>query len=58
MAGTNNLFDKKNEGLMGPVETSDELCYLIQKLKFYRFHVLILELVSRRGKAEIYARVN
>ena len=58
MAGTNNLFDKKNKRLMGPVETSDELFYLIQKLKFYRLHVSILELISRRGKAETYARVN
>ena len=58
MARTNNLFDKKNKRLMGPVETSDEMFYLIQKLKFYCLHVSILELISRRGKAETYARVN
>ena len=58
IARTNNLFEKKNERLMGPVETSDEMFHLIQKLKFYRLHVSILELISRRGKAETCARVN
>ena len=43
---------------MGPLETSDEMFYLIQKLKFYLLHVSILEPISRRGKAETYARVN
>ena len=57
MVGTNNLFDRKNERLMGPVETSDDLFYFIQKLMFYRLYGSILELISRRGKAETYARV-
>ena len=34
MGGTNNLFDKRNKPLMGPTETSDEMFYLIEKLKF------------------------
>ena len=58
IAGTNNLFDKKNERLMGPVETSDKIFYFFQKLKFNRLHVSILELISRRGKADTLASVN
>ena len=34
MAGTNRLFDKRNKPPMGPIETSDWMYYLIEKLKF------------------------
>ena len=34
MADTKNLYDN-NKRLMGPVETSDEMYYLLQKLKFH-----------------------
>ena len=53
MAGSNNLSDKKNERLMGPVETSDEMAYLILKLKFYRFLVSIFKLLVDVGSGHI-----
>ena len=50
MAGTNNLYDKNNLRLMGPVETSDEMYYLVQKLKFHSIRVAIMELIDRKGE--------
>ena len=35
MAGTNNLFDKNDRPLMGPIETSDKIYFLIEKFKFH-----------------------
>ena len=35
MAGTNNLFDKRNEPLMGPIETSDEMCSISLKYRLW-----------------------
>ena len=58
MAGTNNLFDKENKRLMGPVETSDEMHYLITKLQFEGFNVGIMRLISRKGKHETIHKVN
>ena len=58
MACTNNLFNKQNRQLMGPVETSDELYYLAQKLLFEGLNVGIMELIPRRGHENIINRTN
>ena len=47
MAGTNNLFDKNNHPLMGPIE----MYFLIEKLQFHNFKVSIIALISRRDKS-------
>ena len=36
MARTSKLFNKRNKPLMWPIETSDEMCFLIKKLEFYK----------------------
>ena len=58
MAGTNNLFDKRKKPLMGYIATSDEMYYLIEKLKFYKFKVTIMALINRKGKWKIISEVN
>ena len=58
MAGTNNLFDKRNKPLMGPIEISDEMYYLIEKLKFYKFKVTIMALINQKDKWKIIKKVN
>ena len=50
MGGTNNLFDRENRRLMGPVETADQMYYLIRILKFHGYNVELMELSSRRDK--------
>ena len=52
MAGTNNLFDKRNKPLMGPFETSDEMYYLIEKLKFCKFKVTITARLRHKRQLE------
>ena len=52
MGGTNNLYDKAGARLMGPVETSDEMFYLVQMLKFDGFNVGIIKLVGRKKKSK------
>ena len=58
MAGTNNLFDKRTKPLMGPIDTSDEMYCLIEKLKFYNFKVTIMTLINRKDKWKIIKKVN
>ena len=58
MTGTNNLFDKENLQLMGPVETSDELFYLARKLLFDGINVGIMELIPRKGREKMINRAN
>ena len=58
MAGTNNLFDKRHKPLMGAVETSDEMYYLVEKLKFYKFKVTIMALINRKDKWKVIQKVN
>ena len=58
MAGTNNLFDKRNKPLIGPIETSDEMYCLIEKLKFYKLKLFIMALVNRKVKWKIIKKVN
>ena len=36
---------------MGPIETSDEVYFLNEKLKFHNFNVSIMALISRRAKS-------
>ena len=52
VAGTNNLFDKRNKPLIGPIETTDEMYHLIEKFKFYKFRVTIMALTNRKDKLE------
>ena len=58
MADTNNIFDKRNKPLMGLIETSDEMYYLIEKLKFYKFKVTITALINPKDKWKIVKKVN
>ena len=58
MAGTNNLFDKPNKPLMAPIETSDEMYYPTEKLKFYKFKITIMALNNRKNKWKIIKKVN
>ena len=51
MAGTNNLFEKNDRPLMGPIEKSDEIYFLIEGLKFHNFKGSIMALISRRDKS-------
>ena len=58
MAGTNNLFDKNDRPLMGPIETSDKIYFLIEKFKFHNFKVSIMALISRRDKSAAIKKLN
>ena len=58
MAGTNNFFDKLNKPLMGHIETSDEMYYLFEKLKFYKFKATIRALFDQKGKWKFISKVN
>ena len=49
-ACTNNLFDKNDRPLMGPIEKSDEMYFLNEKLIFHIFKVSIMALISRQDK--------
>ena len=43
---------------MGPIETTDGINYLIEKLKFYKLTVTILALINRKDKWKIINKVN
>ena len=51
MGDTNNLYNKTGARLMGAVETSDEIFYLVQKLESEGFKVGIMKFIGRQGKA-------
>ena len=57
MAGTNNLFDKNYHPLMGPIETSDEMSFIVEKLKFHNFKVSIMALIRRRDKTAAIKKI-
>ena len=39
MARTHILFDKNDRRLMGPIETTGEMYFLIEKLKIHNFNL-------------------
>ena len=43
---------------MGPVETSEEMYSLMQKVKFHSINVAIVELIGRVGKTKTVTRLN
>ena len=43
---------------MGPVETADQMYYLIRYLKFHRYNVGLMELTSRRDKYSTIKALN
>ena len=57
MAGTIILYYRNNRGLLGPIETSDEMYYLLQKLKFHSINVAVIELIGQKGRTESTRRL-